>query len=70
METLYDGIVKTDEHGIGVVALPRYFEALNRDFKYQLAVIRMFAQAIIKQETTTTISSSRRTSRTCASRGR
>jgi hypothetical protein len=50
METLYDGIVKTDEHGIGVVALPRYFEALNRDFKYQLAVIRMFAQAIIKQE--------------------
>ena len=50
METFYDGIVTTDVHGIGVVTLPRYFEALNTDFKYQLTVIGTFAQAIVKKE--------------------
>jgi hypothetical protein len=33
-----------------VVALPAYFEALNRDFRYQLTVIGQFAQAIVAEE--------------------
>jgi hypothetical protein len=34
----------------GVVELPAYFEALNRDFRYQLTVIGEFAQAIVGSE--------------------
>jgi hypothetical protein len=30
--------------------LPNYFEALNRDFRYQLTVIGQFAQAIVSSE--------------------
>ena len=30
--------------------LPEYFEALNRDFRYQLTVMGQFAQAIVAQE--------------------
>jgi hypothetical protein len=30
--------------------LPDYFEALNRDFRYQLTVIGTFAQAIVKEK--------------------
>jgi hypothetical protein len=30
--------------------LPEYFEALNRDFRYQLTVIGQFAQAIVTRE--------------------
>jgi hypothetical protein len=33
-----------------VVQLPEWFEALNRDFRYQLTVIGQFAQAIIASE--------------------
>src|SRR4029450_7855978 len=33
-----------------VVVLPNWFEALNRDFRYQLTVIGSFAQAIIAQK--------------------
>jgi hypothetical protein len=33
-----------------VVTLPPYFEALNRDFRYQLTVIGQFAQAIVLEE--------------------
>jgi hypothetical protein len=32
------------------VNLPSYFEALNRDFHYQLTVIGQFAQAIVAEE--------------------
>jgi hypothetical protein len=32
------------------VSLPDYFEALNRDFRYQLTVIGQFAQAIVAQK--------------------
>jgi hypothetical protein len=32
------------------VRLPRWFGALNRDFRYQLTVIGTFAQAIIERE--------------------
>jgi len=47
MKNIYDGIVTTDARGEAVVTLPDYFEALNRDFRYQLTVIGAFCQAIV-----------------------
>jgi hypothetical protein len=46
----YSGNVVTNEKGIGTVTLPDYFEAINKDFRYQLTVIGSFAQAIINKE--------------------
>ena len=40
----------TDGRGEAVVRLPDYFEALNKDFRYQLTPIGEFAQAIISRE--------------------
>src|SRR5213079_253108 len=39
-----------DGAGEVVVTMPAYFEALNRDFRYQLTVIGEFAQAIVGSE--------------------
>ncbi|NDC42518.1 MAG: hypothetical protein EBZ77_13390 [Chitinophagia bacterium] len=44
-----------DERGIhdlpyAVVGQPEYFEALNKDFRYQLTVIGSFAQAMVSRE--------------------
>jgi len=50
MKNIYDGVVTTDAAGYAVVTLPDYFEALNRDFRYQLTVIGDFAQAIIAEK--------------------
>lgn len=50
MMNIYNGNVTTDDQGLAVVLLPKYFEALNRDFRYQLTVMGQFAQAIIEQE--------------------
>jgi hypothetical protein len=36
MKNVYDGVVTTDHRGYATVRLPRYFQALNRDFRYQL----------------------------------
>jgi hypothetical protein len=47
MKNMYDGTVITDATGFARVTMPEYFEALNRDFRYQLTVISQFAQAII-----------------------
>jgi hypothetical protein len=46
----YSGNVTTDASGKAVVILPEYFEAINKDFRYQLTVIGSFAQAIISKE--------------------
>ncbi|MEJ5385769.1 MAG: hypothetical protein WHS44_12925, partial [Fimbriimonadales bacterium] len=35
----YSGTITTDAQGYAVVQLPDYFEAINRDFRYQLTVI-------------------------------
>jgi hypothetical protein len=35
----YSGNATTDAQGYAVVQLPRYFEAINRDFRYQLTVV-------------------------------
>ncbi|MGD1149389.1 MAG: hypothetical protein ABR961_15725, partial [Thermoanaerobaculaceae bacterium] len=50
MMNVYNGNVVTDGDGVAVVELPAYFEALNRNFRYQLTVIGRFAQAIVEQE--------------------
>src|ERR1700722_5577571 len=50
MLNIYNGNVVTDANGDAVVALPEWFESLNRDFRYQLTVIGQFAQAIISNE--------------------
>jgi hypothetical protein len=50
MKNIYDGTVTTDASGNATVTLPDWFEALNKDFRYQLTVIGDFAQAIIAQE--------------------
>jgi len=50
MMNIYNGNIVTDASGVATVELPDYFEALNKDFRYQLTVIGAFAQAIIAQE--------------------
>lgn len=50
MKNIYDGTVTTDASGYATVTLPEWFEALNKDFRYQLTVIGDFAQAIIAKE--------------------
>ena len=39
MMNIYNGNVTTDAGGEAIVELPDYFEALNRDPRYQLTVI-------------------------------
>jgi hypothetical protein len=39
MKNVYDGSVTTDGLGYATVELPEWFEALNRDFRYQLTVV-------------------------------
>ncbi len=46
----YSGNVITDASGKAIVRLPDYFEAINKDFRYQLTVIGPFAQAVISKE--------------------
>jgi len=47
MMNVYNGNVITDGQGRAVVQMPDWFEALNRDFRYQLTVIGQFAQAMV-----------------------
>jgi hypothetical protein len=39
MMNIYNGIVTLDAHGAAVVEMPEWFQALNRDFRYQLCAI-------------------------------
>jgi hypothetical protein len=50
MMNIYNGNVTTNKYGVAVINLPDYFEALNRDFRYQLTPIGQFAQAIVAKE--------------------
>jgi hypothetical protein len=51
MMNIYNGNVTTDAKGEATVTLPDYFEALNKDFRYQLTVVgSQFAQAIVASE--------------------
>jgi len=44
---VYSGNVTTDASGQAVVSLPSYFEAINRDLRYQLTVLGGFALATV-----------------------
>jgi len=35
VKNIYDGIATLDENGEAVIVLPEYFDALNKEFKYQ-----------------------------------
>jgi len=50
MMNIYNGNITTDANGYATVKMPSYFDALNKDFRYQLTVIGTFAQAIISEE--------------------
>jgi hypothetical protein len=39
MKNVYDGVILTDHRGFATVRLPRYFQSLNRDFRYQLTIV-------------------------------
>ena len=36
---IYNGVIRLDARGEAWVVLPEYFEALNRDFRYQLTSV-------------------------------
>jgi hypothetical protein len=50
MLNVYCGTVTTDAQGVARVGMPDYFDALNRDFTYQLTAIGQLAQAIVESE--------------------
>src|SRR5439155_14827418 len=51
MMDVYNGNVTTDARGNATVVLPDWFEALNRDFRYQLTVVaKQWAQARVEEE--------------------
>ncbi len=50
MMNVYNGNTTTDANGYATVALPAYFESLNKDFRYQLTVIGSFAQAMVSEK--------------------
>lgn len=50
MMNVYNGNVLLDAKGEAVVELPEYFEALNRDFRYQLTCIGGFAPVYIEEK--------------------
>lgn len=50
MMNVYNGNITTNAQGLAVVELPDWFEALNKDFRYQLTAIGTFAQATIAEK--------------------
>jgi hypothetical protein len=50
MVDLYTGVAVTDEDGVARVVLPGYFEALNRDHRFQLTTIGQLALATVQEE--------------------
>jgi hypothetical protein len=50
MKNIYDGVAELDEYGEAWINLPEYFEALNRDCRYQLTCIGEFAPVYVAEE--------------------
>jgi hypothetical protein len=50
MMNIYNGVITLDARGEAVVELPKWFEALNRDFRYQLTCIGGFAPVYIAEK--------------------
>ena len=49
-KNVYDGVATLDASGKAVVRLPRWFDKLNVDFRYQLTCLGAFAPAFIARE--------------------
>jgi hypothetical protein len=50
MVNIYTGNITTDSAGNATVQLPKWFGAMNADFRYQLTSIGQFSQAIVASE--------------------
>ena len=50
MMNIYNGNVVLDAEGRATVELPEYFEAVNRDFRYQLTCIGGYAPVYVSEE--------------------
>jgi len=50
MMNIYNGNAELDQRGEAVIELPDWFEALNRDFRYQLTTIGGFAPVYVAEE--------------------
>ena len=50
MKNVYDGMVRLDDNGKADVELPSYFEALNRDFRYQLTCIGAYGPVYVSRK--------------------
>jgi hypothetical protein len=50
MKNVYDGNVTTDGKGFATVQLPRWFEALNKDFRYQLTSLSGLQEVAVARE--------------------
>ncbi len=50
MKNIYDGVVVLSAGGRAEVSLPAWFDALNKDFRYQLTCIGGYAPVYIEQE--------------------
>jgi len=50
MMNIYNGTVRLDSRGEATIELPDWFQALNRDFRYQLTCIGGFAPVYIAEE--------------------
>ncbi|MCM3874856.1 MAG: hypothetical protein NEA02_00405 [Thermoanaerobaculia bacterium] len=71
MMNIYNGLVTTDERGYATVELPEWFEALNRDFRYQLTVLdETDGDSFVHSKIVKGVSSKRFTLRTSAPHAR
>lgn len=50
MMNVYNGMIILSDHGVAWVELPVYYEALNRDFLYQLTCVGGYAPVFIAEE--------------------
>ncbi len=50
MKNIYDGVVVLDANGQAEITLPEWFEALNKDFRYQLTCIGGHSPVYISKE--------------------
>ena len=50
MKNVYDGVATMDTRGETTVQLPNYFEALNRDYRYQLTSIGRFSPVYVAEK--------------------
>ncbi len=50
MVNIYSGNVTTDGNGHATVQMPKWFESLNSDLRYQLTPVGQFAQAMVAAE--------------------